>query len=201
MLARVHGKIEFALSMIDVARATATSRDGLWYHAQGMTNAFYAILEELNNTVKNKADATLREILARWFDANRTTLDGFFGKARQLVTHQGEVEVESGLDWIVDHMRDTENPVQYATITVKGTKIEEMRGDAFLDLCQKAFEFLRRGLVEIEGEYLNKGGNLRLRPSRLEWDEAWKWIDARTAADPNWLFADPLEIAGAKIEE
>ena len=194
MLARVHGKIEYALSMIAVARSAATSRDGLWYHAQGMTNAFYAILEELNNTVKNRADATLRDILTTWHADNRATLDSFFGKARQLVTHQGEVEVEAGLDWIVDHMRDTENPVQYATITIKGTEIKDMRGDAFLDLCQEAFEFLRKGLVEIEGEYLGKGGNLRLRPSRLEWDEAWKWIDARLAADPDWLYADPLEI-------
>lgn len=174
MLTSVHGKVQFALSMIGSARESAITPEGLWYHAVGMLNAFYAVREELFKTVPNGCDKGLKGIIETWRKENREKLDGFFGRARDIATHQGAVKVSRGVDWILLDYLDTVEPKQFSRITIKGTPITSMRGDAFLDVCEDAFRFLNHGLSAINTEYLATGG-FRILP-RTSAEETFDWL-------------------------
>jgi hypothetical protein len=162
-LQSVAEKIEYALLMTERAKDSCNFNGGLYYHALGMMNVFYAIVGELKDNIGNNKDPILSPAVRSWVTANKPALGTFFGKARNIATQQGEIETSNHQDWITDIQNDTEYPEGYATVTVKASPIQNMRGEDFLAVARNAFLFLRQGLLEIEEAYAKQGGTKQLR--------------------------------------
>jgi hypothetical protein len=163
LLQSVAEKIEYGLLMTERAKDSCNFSGGLYYHAIGMMNVFYAIVGELKDNIGNNKDPILSPVVRSWVTANMTALNNFFGKARNIATHQGEIETSNHQDWINDVHNDTEYPERYAVVTVKASPIQDMRGEDFLSIARNAFQFLREGLGQIEQAYEKLGGTERLR--------------------------------------
>ncbi|CAH1653420.1 conserved hypothetical protein [Hyphomicrobiales bacterium] len=154
----LHSKVVYAVGMATQARDHVQHPGGLWYHAVGMLNAYYALREELTKRTKNTNDQHLRAAIDAWLQAKQADADAFFGNARNIATHQGDIQVEYFTEWEVDTWNDTSRPVRSAKVSVKGGLIDAMPGDEFLSLCTRAMTFLRDGIEEIDRDYKSRGG-------------------------------------------
>ena len=78
----IHSKAVYAVGMATQAQNHVQHPGGLWYHAVGMLNAYYALREELSKRTKNTTDQHLRAAVDAWLNTNQVAADSFFGKAR-----------------------------------------------------------------------------------------------------------------------
>lgn len=157
-LLEIYSKAEYALAATNRARKEISHPGSLWYHAIGMFNAFYAINEELKIRTKNGNDKALTAAVDAWLQTNADTIKAFFGNARNVATHQGEITVEPCVEWEWDIANDTEHPIARATFTVKGSSINRMPAIGFIDQCEDAITFMREGILSIDREYKSQGG-------------------------------------------
>lgn len=158
-LVEVFAKAEYARDMVVQAQDSIHHPGGLWYHAIGLFNAYYAIVEELLNRTKNGNDVALTQAVDAWWTANRVKVGSFFQRERNVATHQGEIEVEYFTEWEIDHANDTSQPVRSARVSIKGSaSITDMSGVEFLALCKPAIEFLYAGIIAIDADYKTRGG-------------------------------------------
>ena len=159
----VTDKVDFALTMCVRAKGDCNTRGGLWYHAIGLMNAFYAINEELIKVLANNKDAVLSPVVRDWYVANKDEMSAKLGHARNLSTHRAKLDTTDHLEWQVDTWHDTEHPVIVAKVTVKATDIQALTGPEFLAKVQDAFDFLKLGIDDMEREYRARGGTEKLR--------------------------------------
>ncbi|RWH83969.1 MAG: hypothetical protein EOQ87_31615 [Mesorhizobium sp.] len=164
-LVEVLAKAEYAVEMADQAKDSIHHPGGLWYHAIGMFNAYYAITQELLNRTKNGNDAELRAAVDAWWNANRATANAFFHHERNVATHSGEIDVEYFTEWELDDWHDTDRPVRSAQVSVKGSRIQEMPATEFLELSRKALTFVRDGILAIDADYKARGGKTHALPA------------------------------------
>jgi hypothetical protein len=163
-LVSVYAKADFAVGMANQARDHVRHPGGLWYHAVGMMNAFFAITEELKTRTMNVPDQQLKEAVQVWRDANRSKVASFFGPARNTATHQGDIHVEPFTDWEEDAANDTSHPIKRTRVSVNGSAIKDMPEDEFLDRCKQALTFLRDGVHAIDKDYKARGGTMHALP-------------------------------------
>lgn len=163
-LAEVLAKAEYAVGMTKQATDAVHHPGGLWYHAIGMFNAFYSINEELKIRLKNADDLELKVAVESWWATNDVSVKGFFGNARNVATHQGDIECEYFTWWEIDHWNDTEHPFRSAKVSVRGSTIQNMPAMDFLDLCSKALTFMRDGILAINDDYKKRGGTKNALP-------------------------------------
>lgn len=176
-LVEVLAKAEYAVGMTEQAKDSVHHPGGLWYHAIGMFNAFYSINEELKIRLKNGGDKDLKEAVEDWWKANDATVKGFFGNARNVATHQGEIVCEYFTWWEVDDWNDTRNPFRSAMVTVKDSSIKDMPAVEFLDLCNRALTFMRNGILAIDADYKARGGTKHALPEPEDLSEMLKDIE------------------------
>jgi|SRR5215217_3501256 len=170
-LAEIHAKAEYAVNAVIAARKQVNHPGPLWYHAIGLFNAFYAINEELGKRTQNGPDTNLVDAVKAWRSANTSAIGNFFGAARNTATHQGEIITEPYVEWEWDIPNDTEHPLSKAHVTVKSSKITEMPGDEFLDLCEAALTFMRDGIVTIDQDYKARGGGDHELPTKSRFED------------------------------
>jgi hypothetical protein len=175
-LVEVLAKAEYAVGMTEQARDSVHHPGGLWYHAIGMFNAFYSINEELKIRLKNGGDTDLKNAVEDWWKANEATVKGFFGNARNVATHQGEIVCEYFTWWEADDWNDTRHPFRSAMVTVKDSSIENMPAVDFLDLCSKALTFMRDGILTINADYKSRGGTKHALPEPDDLSQMLKGI-------------------------
>ena len=174
-LVEVFAKAEYARDMVIQAQDSIHHPGGLWYHAVGLFNAYYAIIEELLNRTKNGNDVALTQAVDTWWTANRVTAGSFFQRERNTVTHKGEIEVEYFTEWEIDHANDTSRPVRSAKVSIKGSKsIKGISGLEFLDLCRPAMQFLYDGIVAIDADYKARGGTTNALPKPEDLSDIFK---------------------------
>ncbi|MDP9573890.1 UNVERIFIED_ORG: hypothetical protein J2W66_004393 [Agrobacterium larrymoorei] len=170
-LSEIHAKADYAVNAVLAARKQVNHPGPLWYHAIGLFNAFYAINEELAKRTQNVPDTKLAGAVKDWRAANRAAISSFFGTARNTATHHGEIVTEPYVEWEWDISNDTEHPRSKAHVTVKNSKINEMPGDDFLDLCKEALTFMRDGIVAINQDYKSRGGGVYELPTKSRFDD------------------------------
>lgn len=158
-------KTEYAISAVSAARDQANIKGAVWYHAIGLFNAFYALNKELKIHTQNSDDVHLTAAVKAWRNANKSSIEAFFGTARNTATHQGMISTEAYLEWHEDFLNDTEFPVRKANVTVDNSKINKMPAEEFLDLCQSALIFLRDGIAAIDEDYKSRGGGVHELPT------------------------------------
>lgn len=163
-LVEVLSKAEYAVEMAEQAKDSIHHPGGLWYHAIGMFNAYYAITQELLNRTKNGKDAELRAAVDEWWNANRDAANAFFYSERNVATHSGEVDVEYFTEWELDDWNDTRHPIRSAHVSVKGSKIQKMPAAEFLELSRQALTFMRDGILAINEDYKKRGGKTHALP-------------------------------------
>lgn len=151
-------KIDYSIKLIERSLQEHRFESMVWYNTQGYLNAFYAIREELFNVRKNdKKNPQLASSIDKWIEQG-DDLDRFFGKARNLVTHRGQIEVNSYQVWIEDYINDTEHPIIKYDISIGGIdKFKNMPYDSFLKLCIEAFSHLLSVVSSIEKIYFQIG--------------------------------------------
>lgn len=167
-LVEVLAKAEYAVEMAEQAKGSVHHPGGLWYHAIGMFNAFYSINEELKIRLKNGDDMELKASVEDWWKENEKTVRAFFGDARNVATHRGEIDCQYYTKWEADHWNDTEHPFRSAMVSVKRSKIQNMPALEFLELCFKALVFMRDGILEINRDYKKRGGTKHALPLPLD---------------------------------
>lgn len=172
-LVEVMAKVDYAASIAKYDRQAVNHPGGLWYHAIGLFNAFYAINEELRNRTQNDPDVALCESVKLWRKNNKLKIKSFFEKARNNTVHQGDIQVEYYTEWEDDYVNDTSHPIMKAHITIHGTNIKKMTGEEFLNLCQSAFEFMRNGIREIDSDYKMRGGTVHALPELEDLSQAF----------------------------
>ena len=163
LLKPVTDKVRYAITTCGNIAAECRFQGPLWYHCIGLMNGFYAIIEELKRNVSNNKDPILDPIIRGWMASNATAMSSKLGHARNIATHQGQIVTSDHIEWEIDTWNDTEHPEPYAKVTVKGTSIQNMRGDEFLVVARDAFEFLDKGLDWMDSEYKRQGGTAILR--------------------------------------
>ncbi|MET2829797.1 hypothetical protein [Mesorhizobium shangrilense] len=164
-LVEIFAKANYAVEMVEQAQDSAHHPGGLWYHAIAMFNGYYAIIEELLNRTKNGSDSDLSAAVDSWWDANRQKANSYFQRERNVVTHQGEIEVEYINQWEIDHWNDTERPFRSARVSIKSSlSIQDMPATEFLALCKPAMEFIRGGIIAIDKDYKSRGGQKHALP-------------------------------------
>lgn len=157
-LSAIYEKAEYAVGMAKQAQDHVKHPGGLWYHAVGMLNAYYALREELSKRTKNTNDQNLRAAINAWLQNNQAAADAFFGNARNVATHQGDIDVEYFTEWEDDPLNDTSHPIRGAKVSIKGNVIKAMPGDEFLARCTTAMTFMRDGIIDIDRDYKSRGG-------------------------------------------
>lgn len=174
-LVEVFAKAEYAREMIVQARDSIHHPGGLWYHAIGLFNAYYAIIEELLNRTKNGNDVALTQAVDAWWTANKAKANSFFQRERNIATHQGEIEVDYFTEWEIDHLNDTSDPVRSAKVSIKGSNaIVGLSGLEFLDLCRPAIQFLYDGILAIDADYKARGGTTNALPKPEDLSDIFK---------------------------
>lgn len=167
-------KADYAVGMSARIRDQIDHPQGLWYHAIGMFNAFYAINEEMKTRTQNGSDVHLTAAVRQWRTENEEQIKSFFGSARNTATHQGEITVQSYTEWETDDVNDTSHPVKKANVTVKGSKVDRMSGDDFVNLCEGALKFMRDGIIAINEDYKARGGTEHALPKPEDLSEIFK---------------------------
>lgn len=174
-LVEVFAKAEYARDMVTQAQDSIHHPGGLWYHAIGLFNAYYAIIEELLNRTKNGNDVALTQAVDAWWVANKPKANSFFQRERNIATHQGEIEVEYFTEWEPDHVNDTSHPIRSAKVSIKGsTSVQDLSGLEFLNLCRPAMEFLYDGILAIDVDYKARGGTLNALPEPDDLSDIFK---------------------------
>lgn len=164
-LVEVMAKVDYAASVAKYNKQDVNHPGGLWYHAIGLFNAYYAINEELKNRTQNDPDTALSDSVRLWRSNNGPKIGSFFKNARNNTVHQGDVQVEYFTEWEDDYINDTSYPIIKAHITIQGTNINQMKGEEFLNLCEMALDFMRNGILEIDADYKKRGGTVHALPN------------------------------------
>ncbi|WP_404327002.1 hypothetical protein HA399_17430 (plasmid) [Cobetia sp. UIB-001] len=153
-LSKIKMKVNYSLRLVERSIQEHRFESMVWYNTQGYLNAFYAIREELFKVIKDdKKNIRLTNAIKLWQEKG-DNLDRFFGNARNLVTHRGQIEVHSYQRWTIDHINDTEHPTMEYSISIRGIdEFTDMPYDHFLHLCIAAFSHLNIVAQSIEEIY------------------------------------------------